>query len=101
MMRNAYFILLSLSLAAQGLAADEPSPVIAHADDGTVPLESEIPFELDPLSVTTERMAVRQEAGYRMMRQALERERSSRRRGRFGQFPGNGIRYWLGGSAEC
>ena len=79
MMRNAYFILLSLSLAAKGLAADEPSPVIAHADDGTVPLESEIPFELDPLSVTTERMPVRQEAGYRMMRQALERERSSRR----------------------
>jgi hypothetical protein len=77
-MQNAFFILLSLSLAAQCLAADEPSPVLARADDGSVSLEGEIPFELDPLSVTTEPMPVGQEAAYRLMRQALERKRSNR-----------------------
>jgi len=77
MSHKVFFILLSLSLAAQSIAADEPVLVVAHADDETVPLQSEIPFELDPISVTTEPLPVMREATYRLMRQALDRKRSS------------------------
>ena len=77
MLKNTLLILLSLSFAAQSLAADEPSPAIEQADDEAVLLESEIPYELDALSVVSERMPVRQEAAYRLMRQALKRERSN------------------------
>jgi len=77
MMKNTVLILLGLLLAAQSLATDEPSPAITQVDDGAILLESEIPYELDPLSVVSERMPVRQEAAYRLMRQALKRERSN------------------------
>ena len=71
MIQKIIFILLSLALATQCVAADESSPVIANADDEYIPIEGEIPIELDPVSVITERMPVGQETTYRLMRQAL------------------------------
>ena len=78
MMRCAYFLSLLLLIAASSLAAFDPRtvPDVDHSE--TVPLESEIPLELDRISVTTERMSVRREAGFRLVRQALERKRSNR-----------------------
>jgi len=80
MMRYTFILSLSLSIAASSLAAvDSPRvPDIDHSE--TVPLESEIPLELDPLTVTAERMSIKRETGFRIVRQALERQRSSSRK---------------------
>jgi len=79
MIRYAFSLLLLLSIAARSVAAVESAPVPEPDEDGIVPLESEIPLELERMSVTTERMPVEQEAGFRLVRQALERPRSSSR----------------------
>jgi hypothetical protein len=70
---------LSLSLLAAGLPALENPPDVDLDSAEIVSLESELPIELDPMTVTTERMSVRQEAGLRLVRQAMNRPRSSRR----------------------
>jgi hypothetical protein len=79
MTRQAKFLIVTLLIATHGALANESPVAEDPADDGIVPLESEIPLELDPLSVTAERMPMKQEAGFRLVRQALERKRSSRR----------------------
>ncbi|MCW8871258.1 MAG: hypothetical protein OQK01_01430, partial [Xanthomonadales bacterium] len=54
---------LSLALLAAGLPALENPPDVDLDSAEIVSLESELPIELDPMTVTTERMSVRQEAG--------------------------------------
>jgi hypothetical protein len=70
---------LSLALLAAGLPALENPPDVDLDSAEIVSLESELPIELDPMTVTTERMSVRQEAGLRLVRQAMNRPRSNRR----------------------
>jgi hypothetical protein len=70
---------LWLSLLATGLPALEDPPDVDTDSAEIVSLESELPIELDPMTVTTERMSVRQEAGLRLVRQAMNRTRSNRR----------------------
>ncbi len=64
---------------SQGVCAAETPPEVDLKDVETVPLESEIPLELDPIYITSERYSVKQEAALRMVRQALQTERSSKK----------------------
>jgi len=70
---------VSLSLLAADLAALEKPPEGELERGEIVSLESEIPIELDPITVTAERMPVRQEAALRLVRQAMNRPPSNRK----------------------
>ena len=70
---------VSLSLLAAGLPALGQPPEGDLERGEIVSLESEIPIELDPITVTAERMPVRQEAALRLVRQAMKRPPSNRR----------------------
>jgi hypothetical protein len=64
---------------SQAVYAAETPPEIDLEGVETVPLENEIPLELDPISITSERYTVKQEAAMRMVRQALQTERSHKK----------------------
>jgi len=77
MIRLIPFVLLLFF--ANCICAAEKPPVENIDEVETIPLEDEIPLELDPISITSERFTVKQEAALRMVRQALNREKSARK----------------------
>jgi len=77
--RIVWPLAVSLSLLAAGAPALEDPPEGGPGGGEIVSLESELPIELDPITVKGERMSVRQEAGRRLLRQAMKRSPSTRR----------------------
>jgi hypothetical protein len=71
-------LLAPAALVVTWAAAQEEPPSVDLESGEVVSLESELPIELDTIEVTGQRIPVRQEAGLRLVRQAMKRPRSRR-----------------------
>ena len=67
-------------LASFGVPADKALTAEELEDANIVPLDAELPLELDPVSVVGMGFTLKQEAALRMVRQALARKRSGKRK---------------------